>query len=177
MQLYPSSTSVRSTCSCKSMSNVYCVGHICCALFTMEWTLATLLVFSVSFTKVEEKQHIVSKMQRYRLIREYNFRPMLPAPLCVFAYLKYVSRLWTLCKNYCFTDDDFDETMGFNQLESSKIIFSKIWQTLVTEHQKNHLPRINLCLHGEACAVYFTNLNTIYWRKCDFVTRTSVIGD
>ena len=96
------------------------LAYISCALLAEGWTISTLCVFSVSFTKVEEKENRVSRMQRYRLIREYTYRSMLPAPLCVFSYWEYI---YKLCKPDCIS-----------QLESAKNMFGKIQKLSAREN-------------------------------------------
>src|SRR6218665_4051439 len=69
------------------------------------------LYFSSTFTIINEKQVEVSKMQRYRLIREFSSRSMVPPPLCVFTYPYFIIKyLVNLCKEW--QKDESTENKG-----------------------------------------------------------------
>src|SRR6218665_3065951 len=71
------------------------------------------LNFSSTFEAINDEQTEVSRMQRYRLIREFSSRSMIPPPLCVITYPYFVIQgLRRRCKT--FRPQALGETIKMN---------------------------------------------------------------
>lgn len=91
------------------------------------------LDFSATFTTINEKQKLVSKMQRYLLIREYSSHGMIPVPLCVIAYpyfvIKYLLSLciaWIGFENDSHTENGYVETPANDKNEKQNVKMKRL---------------------------------------------------
>lgn len=73
----------------RNSDKLFCWAELCSS-----WQIicTNIQIFSLTFTKVNEEQIQVSKMQRYRIIREYHSRSRVPPPFSLIAYLCSIVR-------------------------------------------------------------------------------------